>query len=72
MTARYAALGLSLMLIAVFPANVHAARVCLTIGGRPVESVIPRTLLQIAFLAATLAVFIDGQCVCALPIQMAQ
>ena len=59
-TARYAALGLSLMLIAVFPANVHAARKRLTIAGRQVEALIPRMLLQIAFLTATLAVFLGG------------
>lgn len=60
-TARYAALGLSLMLLAVFPANVHAARKGLTIAGRQVEALIPRTLLQIVFLTATLAVFLGGK-----------
>jgi uncharacterized membrane protein len=60
-TARYAALGLSLMLLAVFPANVHAARKRLTIAGRQVEAVIPRMLLQIVFLAAVLAVFLGGK-----------
>jgi uncharacterized membrane protein len=33
--ARWAAYGLIALLIAVFPANVHAARAGLTIGGRP-------------------------------------
>jgi uncharacterized membrane protein len=60
-TARYAALGLSLMLLAVFPANVHAARERLKIAGQQVESLIPRMLLQIAFLTATLAVFLGGK-----------
>jgi uncharacterized membrane protein len=60
MVARYAALGLALMLLAVFPANVHAARERLTIAGRHVESLVPRTLLQIVFLVATMAVFLDG------------
>jgi uncharacterized membrane protein len=32
-----AALGLTFMLLAVFPANVHAARRRLTIAGRPVD-----------------------------------
>jgi len=61
MVARYAALGLSLMLLAVFPANVRAARERLTIAGREVEALIPRTLLQIVFLAATLAVLLGGK-----------
>jgi uncharacterized membrane protein len=60
-TAHYAALGLSLMLLAVFPANVHAARKRLTIAGRRVEALIPRMLLQIVFLTATLAVFLGGR-----------
>jgi uncharacterized membrane protein len=56
--APYAALGLSLMLIAVFPANVHAARKRLTIGGRQVPPLVPRTALQFLFLTATLIVFL--------------
>jgi uncharacterized membrane protein len=59
--APYAALGLALMLLAVFPANIHAARQRLTIAGRPVEALIPRTLLQIVFLIATIAVFVAGK-----------
>lgn len=47
--ARYAAVGLSLMLLAVFPANVHAARKRVKIAGRQVEALLPRTLLQIFF-----------------------
>jgi uncharacterized membrane protein len=41
--APYAALGLALLLVAVFPANVHAARKSLAIAGRQVESLVPRT-----------------------------
>ena len=59
--APYAALGLAVMLVAVFPANVHAARQRLTIAGRPVEALLPRALLQIVFLAATVAVFVAGK-----------
>jgi len=59
--ARYAALGLSLMLLAIFPANVHAARKRVTIAGRQVEALFPRTLLQIVFLTATVAVFLGGK-----------
>ena len=40
-TAPYAALGLALLLLAVFPANIHAARNHQTIAGRPVESALP-------------------------------
>ncbi|SRR6266851_3264706 len=58
--ARYAALGLSLMLLAIFPANVHAAREHLTIAGTSVPALMPRTLIQIGFLAATTAVFLAG------------
>jgi uncharacterized membrane protein len=47
--ARYAALGLFFMLLAVFPANVYAARKRLAIAGRQVEALIPRTILQIVF-----------------------
>src|ERR1700732_1654607 len=56
-----AALGLTFMLLAVFPANVHASRQLLTIAGRPVEALRPRSLLQIVFLAATTAVFVAGK-----------
>lgn len=59
--APYAALGLAVMLVAVFPANVHAARRRMTIAGRPVEALLPRALLQLVFLAATIAVFVAGK-----------
>jgi uncharacterized membrane protein len=55
-----AAAGLSLLLLAMFPANVHAARAGLSIGGRPATALVPRTLLQLLFLAATLAVAVRG------------
>ncbi|MCP3097359.1 DoxX family protein [Myxococcus sp. K15C18031901] len=56
--APWAALGLTLMLVAMFPANVHAARERLSIAGAPVPSLAPRTLIQAVFLAATVAVFL--------------
>lgn len=59
--APYAALGLTAMLLAVFPANIYAARQRLTIGERPVEALLSRTLLQIVFLSATVAVFVAGR-----------
>jgi uncharacterized membrane protein len=50
--APFAAASLFLMLIAIFPANVYAARHRLTIGGRPVPSLLPRAIIQIIFLIA--------------------
>jgi uncharacterized membrane protein len=50
--ASLAALGLFLMLIAIFPANVFAARHQLTFGGRSAPALVPRTLIQIIFLVA--------------------
>lgn len=59
--APYAALGLSLMLLAIFPANIHAARKRLTIAGSPVPALLPRALLQLVFLTATVTVFVAGR-----------
>lgn len=59
--APYAALGLCFMLLAVFPANVHAARQHLSIAGRPVEALFLRAVLQLVFLAATATVFVAGK-----------
>ncbi|AGA59436.1 putative membrane protein [Thermobacillus composti KWC4] len=50
----YAAVGLVLLLAAMFPANVHAARRRLTLAGKPATPLLPRTLLQLVFLAAVL------------------
>ncbi|WP_213483898.1 DoxX family protein [Thermobacillus xylanilyticus] len=50
----YAAVGLALLLAAMFPANVHAARRRLTLSGKPATPLLPRTLLQLVFLAAVL------------------
>lgn len=52
--APYAATGLALLLVAMFPANVKAALEDLTIGGRPVAGVVPRGILQVVFLGAVL------------------
>jgi uncharacterized membrane protein len=49
-----AAGGLALLLVAVFPANIHAARESLSIGGQPVTPLIPRAILQLVFIAAVL------------------
>jgi uncharacterized membrane protein len=53
-TARTAATCLTVLLIAMFPANAHAARQKLTIMGRPVPSLPVRALLQVIFVAALL------------------
>ncbi len=55
-TAAWAAAGLALLLLAMFPANVSAARRGLTLAGQPVTSLGPRTALQVLFLAATVAI----------------
>ncbi len=58
--APYAAIGLTLMLLAIFPANVRAAREKLTIAGTPATPIVARTLIQILFLAATIAVVVGA------------
>ncbi|MEV1144568.1 DoxX family membrane protein [Micromonospora sp. NPDC049799] len=50
-TARWAAAGLALLMLAMFPANVSAARRGLTLAGRPVTPIGTRTVLQIVFVA---------------------
>ncbi|WP_433248923.1 DoxX family protein [Streptosporangium sp. CA-135522] len=55
-TASLAAGALALLMLAMFPANVSAARRRLTLNGRPVTRLIPRILLQIVFVVAAVAV----------------
>ncbi|HYN92384.1 MAG TPA: DoxX family protein [Pilimelia sp.] len=55
-TQRWAAGALALLLVAMFPANVSAARRGLWLAGRPVTPLGPRTILQLLFLGATLFV----------------
>ncbi|MFI6328838.1 DoxX family membrane protein [Micromonospora chersina] len=55
-TARLAAAALALLMLAMFPANVSAARRGLTLAGRPATPVGVRTALQVVFVAAALAV----------------
>ena len=50
-----ASVGLAILLVAMFPANVYAARHQMMIGGRKVTGLALRTVLQIVFLAAVLA-----------------
>jgi uncharacterized membrane protein len=56
-----AALGLTLLLIALFPANVRAARQAMTIAGRPATPLPARTVIQIVFLTATIAVIVGAK-----------
>jgi uncharacterized membrane protein len=49
-----AAACLAVLLIALFPANIRAARERLTIGGRPATALPLRTFLQLLFLTAVL------------------
>ncbi|MEU5938383.1 DoxX family membrane protein [Micromonospora sp. NPDC047548] len=57
-TARPAAAALALLMLAMFPANVSAARRGLTLADRPVTPIGTRTALQLLFVAAALAVAI--------------
>jgi uncharacterized membrane protein len=53
-TARAASLGLALLLLALFPANIHAALAGLELGGRPATPLVTRTIMQLGFLVAVL------------------
>jgi uncharacterized membrane protein len=55
-----AAACLAMLLIALFPANIRAARQGLTIGGRPATALPLRTLLQLVFLVAVLVAGFPG------------
>lgn len=49
-TRRIAGVALILLLLAVLPANIHAARAGLTLGGSPVTPLVPRVALQVLFI----------------------
>ena len=53
-TAPWAAGGLALMLVAMFPANVYSALAGVTTSA--MDELVPRTLMQVVFVAATLTV----------------
>ncbi|WP_206066636.1 hypothetical protein [Nonomuraea composti] len=53
--APYAAAGLAQLMIAMFPANVLAARRGLTLAGKPVTALPIRTALQVLFVGAAIA-----------------
>ncbi|HEY0139428.1 MAG TPA: DoxX family membrane protein [Thermoanaerobaculia bacterium] len=60
-TARLAAACLTLFLLAVFPANVYAARQQLTIAGKPVTPLPLRTAVQVGLVAATAAIAVSSR-----------
>jgi uncharacterized membrane protein len=47
---RWAAVGLALLLVALFPANVHAARAGLILKGRPATPLVIRLPLQLIWI----------------------
>ena len=49
-TRMLAGIGLMLLLVAMFPANVKAAREKLNVAGRPATPLAPRTVIQIIFI----------------------
>ncbi|PZD95047.1 hypothetical protein DNH61_15535 [Paenibacillus sambharensis] len=49
-----AGICLIILLVAMFPANVYAAKKGLTLGGRPVPNLLIRSILQVVFIAAIL------------------
>jgi uncharacterized membrane protein len=55
-----AAACLAMLLIALFPANIRAARESLTIGGRPATALPLRALLQLVFVVALLVAGFPG------------
>lgn len=55
-TAPWAAGGLAVLLVVMFPANVYAALSGAAMEGAQTMGLLPRTLVQLLFLAATLAV----------------
>lgn len=50
-TRRAAACALILLLVAVLPANIHAATTGATLRGEPVTPLVPRIALQVLFIA---------------------
>ncbi|MCR8644332.1 DoxX family protein [Paenibacillus sp. N1-5-1-14] len=51
-TSKLASICLLVLLIAMFPANIRAARENLTIGGRPTPKLFVRSILHLVFLTA--------------------
>ncbi|MEH7307443.1 DoxX family protein [Neobacillus drentensis] len=53
-TSNIASIGLALLLIIMFPANIFASRIGNTIAGKPTTPLFLRTILQIIFLTAVI------------------
>jgi len=51
---RWAAVALAVLLIAMFPANIHAARAGVTVAGRRAMSLAPRLALQVFWIVCLL------------------
>jgi uncharacterized membrane protein len=49
----YAAVGLILFMVAILPANIHAAKAKVTLRGRPATPLIVRIPMQVLFIALT-------------------
>lgn len=49
-TRRIAALALIALLVAVLPANIHAAQAGVTLGGDPAAPIVPRVVFQALFI----------------------
>ncbi len=56
LTSRIAALCLAILLLALFPANIRAAREHLTIMGRPTPGLLVRGAIQVVFVSALVAI----------------
>ena len=56
-----AAIGLALLLIAIFPANVRAARDRIAIAGRPPTPLPVRATIQVIFLLAAIGIVVGAK-----------
>jgi len=59
-TTHWAAICLAILLVALFPANVHAARKHLRILGRAAPSILVRGIIQLVFISALVAAAIGN------------
>ncbi|MEX5261593.1 DoxX family protein [Kocuria sp. CPCC 205263] len=57
-TAAWAAGGLALLMVAMFPANVYAASAGLTLSGEPATALLPRAAMQLLYITAAVVVVI--------------
>jgi len=57
-TTAWAAGGLALLLVAMFPANVYAALSGVMLNGQPATALLPRTAMQVFYVVAAVAVVV--------------